>query len=101
VASGDLKIEIALPKAKTDDEVAATIAARESPYGNYAEQCEIVDGMMDLLLDSSNWRGMQPDQREALHMIVVKVSRIANGDANYRDSWVDIGGYAMLVANRL
>jgi len=96
-----LKTQTMGPKANPDDEVAAVIAARERPYGDYAEQCEIVDDMMHALLDSSNWRGMQPDQRESLHMIVVKISRIINGDADYKDSWRDIAGYAMLVANRL
>lgn len=41
------------------------------------------------------------DMREALDMICHKMARILNGDPNYRDSWVDIAGYAMLVANRL
>lgn len=38
-------------------------------------------------------------QREALQMIASKLSRIATGDANHRDSWIDIAGYAQLVAD--
>ncbi len=34
-------------------------------------------------------------------MIFHKIARIINGDPNYADSWVDIAGYATLVANRL
>jgi hypothetical protein len=40
-------------------------------------------------------------QREALEMIAHKIARIINGDPNYADSWVDIAGYAKLVADRL
>ena len=34
-------------------------------------------------------------------MIFAKVGRILNGDPNYADSWIDIAGYAKLVADRL
>jgi hypothetical protein len=41
------------------------------------------------------------DQLEALDMICHKIGRIINGDPDYADSWVDIAGYAQLVADRL
>ena len=41
------------------------------------------------------------DQWEALEMIAHKIGRIINGDPDYADSWVDIAGYAKLVADRL
>jgi hypothetical protein len=34
-------------------------------------------------------------------MVVHKIGRILNGDPHYADSWVDIAGYAKLVADRL
>jgi len=34
-------------------------------------------------------------------MIANKLGRILNGDPNYADSWMDIAGYAKLVADRL
>jgi hypothetical protein len=34
-------------------------------------------------------------------MIANKLARIVNGDANYRDSWVDIIGYAQLVLDAM
>lgn len=40
-------------------------------------------------------------QREALQMIASKLSRIATGDANHRDSWIDIAGYAQLAADSI
>ena len=44
---------------------------------------------------------LSDDQQEALDMICHKIGRIVNGDPNYADSWVDIAGYAKLVADRL
>ncbi len=44
---------------------------------------------------------LDADQMEALEMIMHKIGRIINGDADYDDSWRDIAGYAMLVCDRL
>jgi len=44
---------------------------------------------------------LEADQYEALDMIVHKIARIINGNQNHADSWVDIAGYAKLVADRL
>lgn len=44
---------------------------------------------------------LDDDMVEALEMIAHKVGRILNGDPAYSDSWVDIAGYAKLVADRL
>ena len=44
---------------------------------------------------------LNPDQMIALDMICHKIARIAVGDADYVDNWIDIAGYAQLVADRL
>ena len=49
----------------------------------------------------AKWTALADDQKEALEMIAHKVARIVNGDPHYADSWVDIAGYAKLVADRL
>jgi hypothetical protein len=41
------------------------------------------------------------DHQEALDMIASKIARIVVGDYDHIDSWVDIAGYAKLVADRL
>ena len=40
-------------------------------------------------------------QREAVHMILHKLGRIAAGDPNFADHWDDIAGYAKLVSQDL
>ena len=37
----------------------------------------------------------------ALDLICNKIARIVSGDSTYHDSWIDIAGYAKLVADRL
>lgn len=37
-------------------------------------------------------------QAESIDLILTKVSRLANGDANWRDTWLDIAGYALIAA---
>lgn len=44
---------------------------------------------------------LDSDMCEAIEMICHKLARIANGDPSHVDSWVDIAGYATLVADRL
>lgn len=40
-------------------------------------------------------------QRLAIDMICQKLARIKGGDANFKDHWLDIAGYATLVVNEL
>lgn len=40
-------------------------------------------------------------QRLAIDMIFQKLARIKAGDADFLDHWLDIAGYATLVANEL
>lgn len=47
------------------------------------------------------WDSLSSDQQEALEMIAHKIARILNGNPNKIDSWEDIAGYAILVAERL
>ena len=51
-------------------------------------------------LGSRNKR-LADDQSEALDMIMTKIARVINGDANHVDTWNDIAGYATLVSERL
>lgn len=90
------------PDVRADlDETATIIEAREVPYGNFEQQCKIIEEIMHEVRESPNWWSMACDQREAVHMIVVKLSRILNGDHNHKDSWADIAGYAKLISGRL
>ena len=81
----------------------ATLAERGGKYGKFADQAAVTYKLKNVLREHSGVHGKSYayDQAEALDMICAKLGRIVNGDADYADSWVDIAGYAKLVADRL
>ena len=86
-----------------DDNIDAVLKERGSRYGAFATHATI---SQDLKRNIDGWckaqqKILMPDQKEALDMICHKIARIINGDPDYADSWVDIAGYAKLVADRL
>lgn len=78
-----------------------TIHNRGKTYGKFSDQAQISLNLKTTMAGTPNWLKLEPDQREALEMVAVKISRILNGDPNFFDSWHDISGYAELVADRL
>ncbi len=72
---------------------------RGKRYGKFKDHAEISQRLKYVVRDRRDV--LSDDQREALEMICHKVARILNGDPNYADSWIDIAGYAQLVADRL
>ena len=81
-------------------DVDAVLAERGERYGPFLKHAEVSQRLKSVLWQS-NYQSMECDQIEALEMICHKIARILNGDPNYADSWVDIAGYAKLVADRL
>ena len=81
----------------------ATLAERGSRYGDFMGHAEVTQHLKAVMIVHLRERNKElaPDQYEALDMICHKIGRIINGDPDYADSWVDIAGYAQLVANRL
>ena len=81
----------------------ATLAERGGKYGKFADQAAVTYKLKNVLREHSGVHGKSYayDQAEALDMICAKLGRIVNGDPDYADSWVDIAGYAKLVADRL
>lgn len=83
------------------DSVSQTLEERGRRYGDFAGHATITRALKDLAHNHPAWAKLADDQREALDMIAHKIGRILNGDPNYADSWIDIAGYAKLVADRL
>jgi hypothetical protein len=77
------------------------LAGREARYGSFEGHAEISQALKLTMQARAKWPMLEDDQREALEMISHKIARILNGDPNYADNWIDIAGYATLVANRL
>lgn len=79
----------------------AVLNERGSRYGSFIKHAIITQRIKAVMSDTPNWIALNDDMVEALEMIAHKIGRILNGDPTYADSWVDIAGYAQLVADRL
>lgn len=79
------------------------LSERGARYGKFTGHAGVTQQMKTftrIALGARN-KKLADDQLEALDMIFHKIGRIINGDPDYADSWVDIAGYAKLVADRL
>lgn len=80
------------------DEITKTLLARNKTHGDFRTQGDIAQWMKDCVREYPHkWRGMQSYKRDAIDMILSKISRIVAGDSDHEDHWVDIAGYANLV----
>ena len=88
---------------EADTNVDTILNERGSRYGNFFDHARITYTLKEAAHKFAVEKGkaFTPDQAEAMDMIFHKLGRILNGDPNYADSWVDIAGYAQLVADRL
>jgi len=76
---------------------------RAEQYGSFMASANVairLKGVMHNAIAQQDLH-LAPDQLLALDMIAVKVSRILTGNPSHLDSWLDIAGYAKLVADRL
>jgi hypothetical protein len=85
------------------DEVDATLDARAVDYGKFIEGAEVMQMLKRVVQNALSNRDkvLAHDQAEAMDMIIHKIGRIVNGNPDVVDHWLDIAGYAKLVADRL
>lgn len=70
---------------------------RAKTHGNFSEQASLSQHFKKHLHTCN----LSSTQKEAMEMIMHKISRILNGDPNFKDHWDDISGYATLVSRDL
>jgi len=81
-------------------EIKSVLAERGSRYGEFKDNARVSQNIKVAMQDS-RWHDLSSDKKEALEMIAHKMSRIINGDPDYKDSWTDIIGYAKLIEETL
>lgn len=88
---------------KEETNINSVLEERGSRYGKFVGHAEITQELKRLIKTHciARHKYLSDSQQEALDMICHKIGRIVNGDPNYADSWVDIAGYAKLVADEL
>ena len=86
-----------------EDDVDATLDARAVDYGKFIEGAEVMQMLKRVVQNALNNRDkvLAHDQAESIDMIIHKIGRIINGNPDVVDHWLDIAGYAKLVADRL
>lgn len=77
------------------------LSERGDEYGKFIDNSSIAQDLKRIVHNQFGWEAADSDQQEAMDMICSKLSRLLNGNVNHVDSWVDIAGYATLVAERL
>lgn len=77
----------------------AILAEREKTHGDYDDTARVVMRLVGVLSEEAT-EHLTYVQYHSLHMIMLKVARIIAGDANFKDHWDDIAGYAKLVVDR-
>ena len=90
-------------EAEADTDVDTILDERATTYGSFISVALFAQEMKELIrsaLDEQN-AGVQADHQEDLDMIASKIARIIIGDPHHTDSWLDIAGYATLVADRI
>lgn len=76
--------------------IEATLLERGNRYGAWADNAAVSQSLKSWLKGHKKWHLLSGSHKEALEMIAQKIARILNGDANYKDNWHDISGYAKL-----
>lgn len=101
IEGGFLRYDDELAREAAD--VNETLDERAQDYGKFKDGAALMQGIKRLLADHARVhdKTFADDQWEALEMIVHKIARIVNGNPDKVDSWVDIAGYATLIADRL
>lgn len=91
----------------TQPDTRQILATRGSTHGDFTDNGRIMQALKDLIHNHKNGANdvptfpyLSPAHREALDMIAHKIGRILSGNANERDHWIDIAGYATLAADR-
>jgi hypothetical protein len=86
-----------------ETDIDETLDARAQDYGRFKDGAALMQAMKRTLADHARMHNktFADDQWEALEMIVHKIGRIVNGNPDKVDHWVDIAGYAKLIADRL
>lgn len=100
-AQGTIDVAVSTPiseKRIEPDNVDATLAQRGGRYGLFVDNSKVYVQFMSMVEQSPNYQRLSPAARHALGNIGTKLARLLTGDPDYHDNWLDIAGYATLMA---
>lgn len=82
-------------------DVKQVLSERGARYGDFITQADLSHRLKNIMRSAPSWDGLSADKKEALEMIQHKIARALNGDTEYKDNFIDIAGFATLIANSL
>lgn len=77
------------------------LAERGTTHGDFTTNAQVSQEIKKILAGSAGWQLLSDVQKESLHMIALKISRIVSGNPSVKDHWDDICGYATLAAKEI
>ena len=77
------------------------LAERKKTHGCFENQATLSQSLKECCRFANMKHNLNFSQTEAIEMILHKIARIVVGNPNIQDHWLDISGYATLVANNL
>jgi len=103
ILSMDTNLSFTKPEPEADTSLDAILNERGNTYGSFEDVANVAQEFKNITYDSlkARQKTIYAYQAEALDMIFSKIARIINGNPDQIDSWIDIAGYATLVADRL
>lgn len=81
-----------MPKSKRP----ALLNERQKTHGNFATNARLSQAAKAAFEAEPTYIDLCDVHKESLDMIALKLSRILSGQANFKDHWADIAGYAKL-----
>lgn len=78
-----------------NDPVALT-NERKNTHGDWLEQAGLAEALQATVESSPRWQYLPAFVKQAVKMILVKISRAVSGNYSEPDHWDDIAGYAHL-----
>ena len=80
-------------------QIEAMLAERQRTHGNFSIVAQVAREAAGVFCKVGYFE--RPQHAVAVQMILIKLARIAVGDADHVDSWLDIAGYAVLAAKSI
>jgi len=85
------------------NDISNTLQQRGSKYGEFADNSRVTQTVLNHIYTYANAMDvvLSYEDKEALHMVVHKMSRVVCGTGKVKDNWHDIIGYGKLARDVL
>ena len=81
--------------------IESILRERGGNYGDFFDNARIAQKLKSILREERYYAILPTLHKEAIDVMLSKVSRIMSGTWRYKDNWDDIAGYAMLIVKRI